>query len=652
MPFLCINYCFFRHISEMSCSAYTELFLTMKMSKPKAYQTPCFACLINFYFKTEATVKKIILAGMPNCGKSSLFNLLTHSSVYVGNRAGVTVDCKGAPFTLPDGSRATLIDIPGITSLTPHTSDEEVAAEALFSSDADLIVNVIDVNDAENQLLLTMRLCELFSSRIPILICLNMCDVALKNGQSIVTGPLESFFGLPAVAVSASKGTGTDELKRQMALLCNSVPDKRNLSFPVSGTERKKLICGIVSQVLVGKRRIKNSVRRLDGILMNRRSGLPIFILTTALIMFVTFGAPGNLLSRFFSEFIITPAAGGLSHICGMLLTADAADFICGGVFNGIASVLMFLPRILLMFILLCALEDCGYMARAAELTDPWLRRMGLDGRACVSVMLGFGCCVPAIMSCRNMTDCRERTVCCSLLPLLSCSARVPVYSVISDYFFGNYGWIAAFSVHLLGTFMFFLISSAMKNLGSGGNSPHYTAALPPLRAPSPKHILRSAKNEALHFLRRAGTVILAVSCIIFLLSRYDFSFHASKADESMLSMIGGIAAKIFSPLGFDNWQAGAALICGIGAKEAVLSVLCSLCPSADTGIPNLAAIFTPCSALSFTVFMSMYLPCIATFITSCGEIGFFKTLRGAAISFCTAYLCASVVYAVSSAVT
>lgn len=594
-------------------------------------------------------MRRIILAGMPNCGKSSIFNLISGSDVYVGNRAGVTVKQSSAPFILPDGEHAELVDIPGITSLTPRTADEDGACRLLYSCNADLIVNVIDVTVLAEQLILTMRLCELFAARCPILICLNMCDCAEKHGQRVDAQALIKLTGLPAVCISAVKKSGTDDLLSSICELLNRPPLPAVQNFPESLAKRHKFAEMAEASVLIGKAKGGEFSKQLGRAVCDKRFGIPLFILVLAAVMYITFGHPGIFLTRFAERAVISPLSAFVSRTAERVLVPMAASFVNDGIIGGVCSVLSFFPRIMLMFICLCALEDCGYMSRLALIADPPLRKIGLDGRACISVLLGFGCAVPAVMSCRNMTDCRERTVCCSLIPLLSCSARVPVYSLFADYFFGAYGWLVALCIHLMGTVVFLLLSAVIRSLGKSGSVPRYVAALPSLRFPSPKHVIKNARAQTLHFFKRAGTVIFLVSCLTWFMTRFSFSLRPSDADGSILATLARVFSVILRPLGIEGWESAAALICGIGAKEAVVSVL-SVLGNSPAGALDPGQFFTPRSALSFLVFFSMYAPCAATFITLKGEIGLKKALFSAMLNFSAAYLAAVAVNLISFA--
>ena len=586
-------------------------------------------------------MKKIILAGMPNCGKSSVFNMLTGAHAYVGNRAGVTVSAaeekiKGLKF---DGEELLVTDIPGITSLIPSTADEEVASELLFGVRGDLFINVVDATNFEKQLPLTLRLIELSAGKSPFLLCITMRDLFEKRDAKIDTELLSKLLGnVPAVFISATEKSDASILKNAIisALRGEITTPPR---FAADVRSREKFIADICGKVISGGTYESARREKLEKILSSGLSGLLIFLLSILGIMFIAFGPIGNFLTEQFENRLAGLIASGTGNLLAEAgIEEDFAGLLLRGISVGSIAVLSLFPRIILVSLCLAALEDCGYMARGASLCDPLMKKIGLDGRAAISAILGFGCTVPAVMSCRNMTDCGRRTVCCSLLPLIGCSARVPVYSLIATAFFGRLGWVVAFLIHLLGACVFLFLSAVLKRRYVKAPAREAQQILPPLRLPYFKYVVKTSLAQTRHFLMRAGGLILGVTCVLFLLMSYSPDFMPAAPQNSILAAVGSFFTPDLTPLGFDSWQAAVSLICGFGAKEAVVSALSVLCPTASDGSILLSAIFTPQSALSFLVFFSMYIPCVATVFTMINEIGLKQTIFAVFINFTAAF--------------
>ena len=328
-------------------------------------------------------------------------------------------------------------------------------------------------------------------------------------------------------------------------------------------------------------------------------------------------------------------------------------SLVIDGICAGVGSVLSFLPLIVVLFFFLSLLEDSGYMARVAYIMDKALRKIGLSGKSFVPMLIGFGCSVPAIMSTRTLSSERDRKMTIILTPFMSCSAKLPIYGMITAAFFPQHAAVVMLGVYLIGILVAILCGLLFKRTLFKGNPVPFVMELPAYRIPDARSVLMHMWEKAKDFLHRAFTIIFAATIIIWFLQSYDFSFHAvSDASASMLAIIGEKIAWIFEPLGFADWRASSALITGITAKESVVSTLSILTgASTDAGLSSvLQTMFTPLSAFAFLCFTVLYMPCVAAFAATKRELG---TLKEAlfAVLFQTgvAYIVALIIYQAGS---
>lgn len=567
------------------------------------------------FSERSGKMKRAALLGMPNCGKSTLYQLLTGKRVPTGNRAGVTVDASSAPL-LGSGGDIRLIDLPGIRSADPSSEDEAVTYRYLTSDPPDLLITVVDATDFERQIRPLGALAKL-SGSARVLVAFNFCDELEHFPESKA---LSETLGCPALAVSARTGQGISELIAEIrrslfteprehealqgCLLCNGCG---------KGIDRIAQLLGDVS----GRKR-KHS-ERLDQILLRPVFGLPIFFAVMTLILWLTFGAPGEALTSGFCDLILDPLFELAERQC-----ANAPEWlsslICNGVLGGVGAVLSFLPRLLILFLFQSFLEQSGFLARTARLFDPWLIPLGLRGDAVTPMLLGFGCSVPAVLCTRSMKDCVVRERCASFLPVVACSARMPLCMLISDCFFGGAGWVMCALIWLFSGVCFLLFCALEAKWKAGKHLPQrHDDPLPRWRFPDGRELFSAVWSQALHFVTRAGELIFLCSVLIWLLS--DFRWGSPMPvdpEDSILATFGRWLAPVFAPAGFGDWRIVAALLAGIGAKEASLSTLGVLLGGGQNLSAALASseILTPASALSFLIFYTLYFPCAATLST------------------------------------
>ena len=623
---------------------------------------------------------RIALAGNPNSGKTTLLNRLTGMRQRVGNFPGVTVErVEGA---LRADGNVTLIDLPGVYALDAAEGEEAVARETLAREALDAVINVLDATSMARGLYLTL---ELKATGLPVLVALTMLDELPEKGKEINLPELERELGLPVVAAQKlpaalkklrphskaqnrevqepqvpARGMGaapptSPPFPRQRA---DSTPKNREVQEPqvpaggmgaappTSSSSSSSLYAwadSVVSHVVrgAGETAARKRSRRADAVLMHPAWALPAFGAVMAGILYLTFGPVGGAAGEWLGAAVET-AFGALD---GALKGARAPEWLCSllseGILNGLGAVLGFLPSVLTLFFLLSLVEDSGYMARMACCADRLFRRLGLNGRAFVPALLGFGCTVPAILATRTLPDARDRRRMTLLLPFCSCSAKLPVYSLFAAAFFPGKEVLAVGALYALGALLMLPAAFCMSRLAPGEEST-FLLELPSYRMPSAKAALSLMLRRAQIFLRCALTTLLPASVLIWLLNRIELS------GVSLLQLVSGAVAPAFAPAGFGMWQAAAALLCGLAAKEGILSTFGVLLRAPGTFALRAALrrVFTPLTAASFLTFTLLYTPCAAALGAARRELGGWKAALGAAICQSgIAYIAACVVY-------
>ena len=645
----------------------------------------------------DTRTMKVALAGNPNCGKTTLFNALTGSNQYVGNWPGVTVEKKEGTAHLGDRS-ITVVDLPGIYSLSPYSMEEIVARDFIIGEGPDAVIDIVDATNLERNLYLTVQLLEL---ERPLVLALNFMDEVKARGDQIDVERLSKELGVPVVPITAKTGEGLDELlqvaHRQMHLGVTYEPDDLYDDFthdihhrmgelihdyayaanlPAHWASIKLLEGdGIVAKALNLPADVQNKLdaiiaeyeassalgdretlvadsryryiervvhasvvkgkgsegptltEKIDRIVTGKYTALPLFLCAMLVMFVITFGPFGSWLQDGVSA-LIDLFSGWLE---GALTAAGAPDVVislaCDGIISGVGGVLSFLPQIALLFFFLSFLEDSGYMSRAAFIMDRLLRRFGLSGKAFIPMLMGFGCSVPAIMGARTMENEKDRRMTILLIPFMSCSAKLPVYGLLSAAFFGPWAGLVVFGLYVIGMAVGILSGIFFKHTLFAGEPAPFVLELPPYRFPSIENIATHVWQKVKGFLVKAGTLILAMSIVLWLLQSFDFSLHmVDDAANSMLGTLGALIAPVFAPLGFGFWQAAVALLTGFIAKEMVVSSLSMFygfsLTAAGTAVAAAMTGFTPLSAFSMLVFILLYVPCVAATSTMAKELG------------------------------
>lgn len=654
---------------------------------------------------------EVALLGNPNTGKTSLFNNLTGSYEYVGNWSGVTVEKKVGQFK---NSVARLIDLPGIYTLNPLSKDEGVVTDFLLTGELDKFLNIIDASQIERNLHLTIQILEFGK---PIVIGLNMVDVAKNRGIQVNPEILSQILGVPVVSVIARKGIGCDILAKiatengvvignehivdygqefeeaisEFELLIEgktihsprwlalqllegnnnvknylySIADKEQIDMYIASVKkvtsgkslehyiylkRKAAIESIVKSAIIKEDRvIVPLTEKVDRIVTNKILGIPIFLTLMYFMFMLTFDWLGFPLSDVLDGFLSGPFTSGMEKLLNFAgASSFIRDLVLDGIVAGVGGVLVFVPQIFILFLFISILEDSGYMARVALVMDRVMESVGLNGKAFIPMIIGFGCNVPGIMAARTIETPKERLLTILLTPLMSCSARLPVYALfVGAFFLGNKAFIVL-SLYVLGIVVSLILAKIFSSTILKGETSLFVIELPPYRMPQARALWRSTWDKGKNFLKKAGTFIFAGSVLIWLLAYAGPNGLNVDMDESFLAAIGGIFAPVLAPIGFGTWQAGASLITGFLAKEAIISSMNIIyfVPDEASLQGLLANQFTPLSAYSFMAFILLYIPCLATTATIYKETGSKKwTAFAMGYALVIAYLLSLVIY-------
>lgn len=562
------------------------------------------------------------LLGNPNVGKTTLFNSLTGSNQYVGNWAGVTVEKKEGFVN----KNIKLVDLPGIYAMDTYSNEEKVSKDFLLNGNVDVIVNIVDASNLDRNLYLTMQLREF---KKPIILLLNMIDVAEKKGMHIDYEMLSKELGVTVVPIIAAKEKGIDKVK---ALLTGSDFLRQPIENGSQLSDEKEIyryIENVLKKCVTYTTAVSTSpTEKIDSVVLNKFLAYPVFFIILFLIFNFTFkwaGQPlANLLRQLLDSFLIP--------FVSKLLSGSSQWFkslIIDGVIGGVGSVIVFLPVILSLFLGISILEDSGYMARAAFIMDKLMRKMGLSGKAFIPMVVGFGCSVPGIMSARTLESEKDRKLTALLVPLMSCNARLPVYALFASVFFPGKETFVVFSLYILGVLMAFIIGIIFKSTLFKKDEEPLIIELPEYKLPELKSILLHTWEKGRGFLKKAGTIIFSISILVWFLSNFNFG-GMTNINNSFLSYIGKFISPVFKPLGFASWQNAVALLTGLMAKEVIIGTLGVIYKGNVAA--GLHAGFTALSAYSFLVFVLLYTPCVSVIASMRKEYG--KKMAAFSVSY------------------
>ena len=633
---------------------------------------------------------KIALAGNPNCGKTTLFNALTGSNQFVGNWPGVTVEKKEGK--LKGHKDVTIMDLPGIYSLSPYTLEEVVARNYLINEMPDAIINIVDGTNLERNLYLSTQIMEL---GIPVVMAINMMDLVQKSGNKIHIDKLSKKLGCEVVEISALKGTGImkaaekaisaaqskkktipvhefaqdveDAIKSVENKLTGTVAEAQKRFFAIKLIEKDDKIVEQMKSVpdvsyevkaledkfdddtesiitneryvyissIIGQCYTKSSTGKklttsdkIDRIVTNRWLALPIFAVVMWVVYYVSVTTVGTIVTDWTNDVlfgeIIPPAVE--SALEAVNCAAWLQGLILDGIVAGVGAVLGFVPQMLVLFLFLAFLESCGYMARVAFIMDRIFRKFGLSGKSFIPMLIGSGCGVPGVMASRTIENDRDRKMTIMTTTFVPCGAKLPIIAMIAGAFFNNSGWVAT-SSYFVGIAAIICSGIILKKTKMFAGEPApFVMELPAYHWPTVGNILRSMWERGWSFIKKAGTIILLSTIVLWFLMGFGWeggSFGmVEELNNSILAKIGSAIAWIFAPLGWtkagEGWKMAVAAVTGLIAKENVVAtfgMLFGFAEVAEDGAEiwgNLAQVMSPIAAYGFLVFNLLCAPCFA----------------------------------------
>ena len=608
----------------------------------------------------ENNNSSILLVGNPNTGKSTLFNSLTGLNQHVGNFPGVTVDKKIGAFNIKN-KKYTIIDLPGTYGLNPSSEDERITQQYIQQSENDIIVIVADATNLKRNLLLCTQIIDL---KKPVILVLNMMDLLQKNNQEIKINELSSLLGIPVIPINARIGKGIDDLKyaiNHYSFKKNSFVDQHHSSNVIDETMlRYNKINHIVNECLIKKGEDKLSIltKKIDNILTHKVYGYLIFLSLLFIIFQAIFSWSSYPMELIENAFLLLSDFLTQTLPAGML-----TDLIVDGVIAGLGGIGVFVPQIAMLFAFITILEDTGYMARVSFLMDRILRQFGLNGKSIIPLLSSTACAVPSIMGARTINNYKERLITIMVAPLISCSARIPVYTLLlalivpKESVFGafNLQGLIMMALYLLGFVAALMAALVMKWIIKSKEKSSFMLEMPIYRLPRWNNVTLSIYNKVRLFLFDAGKIIVAISVILWVLSSYgpDNSFQlieekyttenfksehteneiqtlisAEKLEASYAGIIGKTIEPLIKPIGFD-WKIGIALVTSFAAREVFVSTMATLYSVGDedntksikqkmllaenpkTGKP----LYTLATTLSLLIFYAFAMQCITTLV-------------------------------------
>lgn len=627
----------------------------------------------------------VACVGNPNCGKTTLFNALTGSRLKVANWPGVTVE-RVEGQTAYEGVDITLVDTPGIYSLTCYTIEEKVTRKCVMDGNIDVIINIVDASSLERNLYLTLQLLELGK---PVVLALNMMDIVKERGMEIDLHRLPELLGnIPVVPVSAAKRTGLDILlhavihhyeegmeeyildyPQEIESRIGKLEIMMQAHYPTHGSlrwhaiklleddeevkeehpiqtvnvvehsyEKEIIQCKytyieqIVKETLFHKNKKAASTDRIDKLLTHPVWGIPVFLLIMCLVFFLTFTV-GDALKGVFEQGLEWFSGTMSALLKGIGVSGWLQSLIVEGIIAGVGGILTFIPNIFILFLALAVLEDSGYMARVAYVMDSVMGKVGLSGKAFLPMILGFGCTVPAIMAARALETEHDRRKTMLIIPFMSCSARLPIYVLFSQMFFAANAAIAAFSMYVIGMAVAIAAAFFMNRLEKGKINDSLLIELPEYKRPNARTIRIYVWNKLKDYLSKAGTTIFLASIVIWFVLNFGPGGMVEHPADSFGAAVGRFLVPVLAPCGLGMWQIGVALLSGISAKEVVVSSFSVLFGVSNAGsadgmasiLANVRAAdpaFGPLNAYCLMLFCLLYVPCAATVATVKKESG------------------------------
>lgn len=614
-----------------------------------------------------ALAPRVALVGNPNCGKTALFNALTGARQKVANYPGVTVERKEGTISTPAGRRASVLDLPGTYSLRARSPDERITRDVVLGRvDGEISPNIlVCVADATNLRLVLRLVLELKQVGRPLLLVLNMYDIAERQGIRIDIDGLSKALGVPIVTTVAVRKRGLDSLLQQLDSLC--LQPGQNISGWREPTA-EEIRCAHREAERIVREHVRPPLRpdtwtgKLDGVLLHPIAGSGILLVVLFLMFQAVFSWAKPAMD------LIDAGFTQLGQLVAQYIPPGLLQsFISDGVIAGVGSVVVFLPQIMILFFFIILLEDLGYMARAAFLMDKLMGVAGLHGRAFIPLLSSFACAIPGIMSARVIDNRRDRLTTILVAPLTTCSARIPVYTLIISAFipqrtlwgYANLQGLVMFGLYATGIVSALLIAFILRKLVWRSASEPFLIELPSYKLPNAKNVIRGVLERGRLFLRRAGTIILSMMVLVWFLS--SFPIPPARATEpaidySLAGTIGHLIHPLLAPVGF-SWQMALALVPGMAAREVAVGALGTVYAISDQSKPGtlattLANHWSIASALAFLAWYVFAPQCMSTLAVVRRETNSWKwPVVMFSYMLALAYLAAFCVFHIASAV-
>ena len=654
---------------------------------------------------------KIALVGNQNSGKTTLFNVLTGMNAKIGNWPGVTIEKKTG---IVKNTNHEITDLPGIYSLSPYSTEEEVSRKFIFEEKIDVIINIVDSTSLERSLYLTTQLLELDCK---VIVALNMADILEKKGLIINENRLEEILGTKVIKISALKETGINELiqeidkpisshisyffdsqiEQTIKLVETSLPHQlehkrfvavkllenderfeelnsykiKNMAKNLStiydtdleetiATQRYKFI-EQAKRMSVAEMPQKETISdKLDKIFLNKLLAFPIFIIIMFLVYYVSVGVIGSFTVDWVAGIVETFSENMASVLQNIGTSKWVNSLVVDGIIAGVGAVLGFVPQLIILFICISILETTGYMSRIALMLDKTFRKIGLSGKSLIPFIVGSGCSVPGIMGTRIIENQDEREMTAILTPFIPCSAKLPIIALFSGYFFGENSGVVSASLYFFAIAIIIVSAILMKKFVFKNTSSTYISELPEYKLPSLKYVAKDVFDKVTAFIKRAGSVILICSIVLWFLLSFSYKLeYGVNVEDSILANIGKAISWIFEPmLGTNSWGATVSAIQGLVAKEQVISsmsVIAGLVEDSQEGSKIFAnggmfSFFTASSAYAFMVFNLFSAPCFGAIGAMKRELGGTeKMLKAVAFQTVFAWTLATAVYQIGS---
>ena len=622
---------------------------------------------------------RIALAGNPNSGKTSMYNMLTGRSEKVGNWAGVTVDKKENPIkkSYYDGGELIAVDLPGAYSMSPFTSEESITSGYVKNENPDAIINIVDATNLSRSLFFTTQLLEL---GVPVVVALNKSDINEKKETKIDAAKLSQKLGCPVIQTisTATRNNGLAEVVRMAASLKGKGQKAPYLQGDIdlhskeavqaADRARFDFVNEVVKEVETRKVLTKdtNKQDKIDSVLTNKWLGIPIF----AVIMFLVFDISQSTVGPFIADTLVAWIETFQEWAAG--LVSGASPFVqallVDGIIGGVGAVVGFLPLVMVMYFLIALLEDCGYMARVSVVLDPIFKKVGLSGKSVIPMVIGTGCAIPGIMACRTIRNERERRATAMLTPFMPCGAKLPVIALFAGVFFADATWVGTL-MYFVGILLIFLGALLVNKVtGYKYRKSFFIMELPEYKFPSIKRAFFSMLERGKAYIVKAGTTILVCNTVVQIMQSFNWQLQLVEEGMESTSILASIASPIavlLVPLGFGCWQMAAAAVTGFIAKENVvgtLAVVYGVTSFIDTeelalmgGATEVAAIFgiTKVAALACLMFNLFTPPCFAALGAMNSEMKDRKWFwAGVGLQFATGYVVAYLVYQIGTLIT